>query len=267
MRHQCDGSAQPQSSLRRRLIIGDGVAAFLTFAVALSTPGSKLADVVTHPTAMSIFWAVIGLASAVALTLAAMATQRLYLSRVSSMRTIEITRIARVSLLLGVAALVGGKLIGEAHVSRFPGLVVLGAFAFLNFGAWPSRCGCRMPVGMAQYVRPVILIGANDDAQNLYRLIKSHPELGYRIIGISGRGHDVAEHDFDDLPYLGDTAHLQDILTMTGVKGAIVAGGSLHRPVLNRVVRQLLENEVHVHMSTGINGIDHRRLRGQSLGL
>ena len=111
----------------------------------------------------------------------------------------------------------------------------------------------------------MILVGANDDAQNLYRLIKSHPELGYRIIGISGRKQDVVDHDFDDVPHLGDTPHLQEILNTTGVQGAIVAGGSLHRPVLNRVVRQLLENEVHVHMSTGINGIDHRRLRGQSL--
>src|SRR5206468_2310388 len=59
--------------------------------------------------------------------------------------------------------------------------------------------------------------------------------------------------------------NLQQILDNSGVKGALVAGGALPRRVLNRVVRQLLDNEVHVHMSTGINGIDHRRLRGQSL--
>ena len=132
--------AQPRSTLRRRLVIGDAVAAFATFVVALSTPGSKLAEVVANPTVLSVIWSALGLCVAVALTLTAMATQRC-IYRGFKHRTIEITRIARVSLLAGIGAIVGGKLIGEAHASRFPGLVVVGAFVFLNlwrmiFSTW-----------------------------------------------------------------------------------------------------------------------------------
>jgi exopolysaccharide biosynthesis polyprenyl glycosylphosphotransferase len=253
------------SSLRRFLTIGDAVAAFLIFTVPLSLPDSKINRVLTHPRFSSLVGASIALAAAIGLTLGAMATQRLYLSRVSSMRTMEIARIGRIALFLGAASLVVGKLINEPHIARFPILVVFCAFFFLNiwrmiFAMWLANARRA-----GRFTRPIILVGANDDAQNLYRLIRSHPELGYRIIGITGRAQDIAHHDFDDTPYFGETARLQEILDLTGVNGALVAGGSLSRSTLNRVVRQLLDNEVHVHMSTGINGIDHRRLRGQSL--
>src|ERR1044072_5218470 len=104
-------AAADQPSLKRRLVIGDAIAAFACFAIPLSTPGSSLAHLAAHPTPTGIAQAVWCLAVAVAATLGALATQRLYLSRVAAMRTVEIARIGRISLFLGVAALVAGKLI------------------------------------------------------------------------------------------------------------------------------------------------------------
>lgn len=260
-------SATPATNhgLRRKLVAGDAIAALLVFVTALSTPGSTLPSLYRHPSLEHFTITVAGLSLAVAITLAALAAERLYLSRVSSMRTLEIARVGRVALFLAVTSIVGGKLIGEAHEARFPFLVAVFAFFILNTWRMIFRIWLANQRRAGRFTRAVLLIGANDEGHSLYRLLKSHTELGYRITGIVGKQSNFESQDFGDIPYLGEAGQLQRILESTQIQGAIVSGGALARPVLNRVVRQLLENEVHVHMSTGINGIDHRRLRSQSL--
>lgn len=252
-------------SLRLRLVTGDAIAAALAWVIPFAISGPDLAERMDTNQPLASILAVVLLAVAVGGTLLLLAMRRLYLSRVCAMRTVEISRIGGASLVIGAMAVLGGKLVDEAHLVRTPVAVAVLAFFLLNIWRLSYASWLRQARKNGRFVRSVILVGANDDAQNMYRLIRSHPELGYRIRGVIGKRSDFADHDFDDLPLFGETNELRRVLQETGIKGAFVAGGALNRRALNTAIRLLLEEGVHVHLSTGINGIDHRRLQSHSL--
>lgn len=267
--HQVDwrpleGSAD-RPSLRRRLLTGDAVAVALAWALPALLPGSTLALALNDPSSPATIEAGAVLTGATLATLLVLAFHQLYLSRVCSMRTIEIARVARASLIVGALALIGTKLTGEVHITRIPVLTAIGVFLFVNIWRMTFAAWLKNARKSGRYFRPVLLVGADDDAHNIYRLLAAHPELGYRVAGIVGKPSDFAQHDFGEVPYLGDPNNLQQTLDVTQLKGAVVSGGALGRRALNKSIRLLLDNDVHIHLSTGINGIDHRRLRSQSL--
>ena len=255
---------QVYPELRRRLVAGDAVAATLAWAIPSLWPGTFLSQRLQSPSVADVAMLVGGLCIAVTFTLCILASERLYRARICSMRTVEIARIARASLVVGTAALVVGKFIGESHLARVPLMIVVFTFVLLNIWRASYANWLRNARSAGRFTRPVLLIGTNEEAHNLSRLIESHPELGYRFIGVVGELRNAVRHDFD-LPYLGDLDDLSHVLKTSGVKGAIVVGGAVGRGELNVAIRNLLAHEVHVHLSTGINGIDHRRLHNHAL--
>jgi exopolysaccharide biosynthesis polyprenyl glycosylphosphotransferase len=79
-----------------------------------------------------------------------------------------------------------------------------------------------------------------------------------------GSPSDVADRGYD-VPWLGDINHVVDAVRLAGANGVLVAASSLPSAQLNRVVRDLLVAGVHVHLSSGIRGIDVRRMRAQPM--
>lgn len=254
----------PGTPLRRRLIIGDAIAGLAAFVVPSALPGHRLAGLLASPSVAEVAVAGLVCVAVVGIVLLTLAAERLYLSRVSSVRSVEIARITRASFVFAVTAVVGGRLVGEAHMVNYPIAVGVCAFIFLNLWRTSFATWLKSARRNGRFLRSVMLIGANDDAENLYRLLNTHPELGYRIVGVIGKEADLEANDFGSIPRLGDINNLHTAL-QSGVKGALVAGSALSRRQLNSVIRTLLENNVHVQMSTGINGIDHRRMRNLSL--
>jgi exopolysaccharide biosynthesis polyprenyl glycosylphosphotransferase len=251
--------------LRRALVIGDAIAASLAWTLASAVPGSLLADAIAHPTWSKTSLSVMFVTLATTATVLVLAAERLHLSRVAGMRTMEIARLARASLIIGAIALVGGRVLGEGKPVRFPVLVALLSFFLLNFwrmafGAWlrKARRGGR-------FTRPIVLIGANDDALSLNRLIRSHPELGYRVVGIVGDDFRPNQYEFGGVPILGSLSALERVLDTMEVNGAFIAGGAFTQDTINKTLRVLLTHGVHIQLSTGIKGIDHRRMRTQSI--
>ncbi len=255
---------KPNPKLRWALMSGDFVAAFLGWALPFLTPGALLFKGIADADIGLLFRVGVMTLIAAAATVCLIGSERLYRSRVATMRTVEISRLGRVSLAAGVCSIIVCRLLGEIHLARVPVATAILTFFFLNL----FRIGYNTWISNARradrYTRSVLLIGANDEAFNLFRHFQRHPELGYRVRGIVGRLDEAVRHDFG-VPWIGDAAQLTRILDKTGVRGALVVGGSLGRLQLNSVIRQLLEREVHVHMSTGINGIDHRRMQTHSL--
>jgi exopolysaccharide biosynthesis polyprenyl glycosylphosphotransferase len=258
-------SRQSYPEIRRRLVAGDAVAALLAWLVPFLFFGDLVSDSLAGATWVTGLIAVAVLAGATLFTLAVLAGEKLYRARVSSMRTVEIARIARAALVVGMAALVLGKFLGEAHLVRVPVATVVFTFLFLNFWRASFASWLKESRRKGRFTRPVLLIGTNAEARNFSKVVETHPELGYRFIGVIGSISERERHEFD-IPYLGDFTDLRSVLRSSGVRGAIVIGSSAGRGEINSAVRQLLASGVHVHMSTGINGIDHRRLRSHSLG-
>ena len=109
-----------------------------------------------------------------------------------------------------------------------------------------------------EFCRNMAIVGTNREALSLYHLFADHPELGYRIVGFIGprpRTRLPAE-----VPYLGDAAHVDDLVRAHGAGGVVVASGVLDGPELRRLIRALVDGRFHVHLSGGLWGIGHRRV-------
>jgi exopolysaccharide biosynthesis polyprenyl glycosylphosphotransferase len=193
-----------------------------------------------------------------------LASARLYRARVSSVRTIEMTRLARVSVLLALlAVLVQSVRGGDAHVLRTAlgggaSLVLLTIFRS-GFRSWLQ--GRRRD---GRFVRPVVIVGANEDAVEIHRLLTAHPELGFRVVGVVGERDDARRNGLAPL-WRGPAEAAVAAVADTGASGAVVVATALPGSVLNRTTRELVRRGTHVQLTNGLRGIDHRRLRAQPL--
>jgi exopolysaccharide biosynthesis polyprenyl glycosylphosphotransferase len=251
--------------LRRALVIGDAVVGGLAWTLASAVPGSLLAEAIARPSWKHSSLTVVVLAAATLATLVVLAAERLHLSRVASMRTMEIARLARASLMIGAIALIGGRVLGEGKPVRFPILVAVLSFFLLNFWRMAFSAWLRKARGGGRFTRPIVLIGANDDALSLNRLMRTHPELGYRVVGIVGDDFRPNQYEYGGVPILGSLNALDRVLDTMEINGAFIAGGAFSQDTINKTVRTLLTHGVHIQLSTGIKGIDHRRMRTQSI--
>ena len=157
----------------RMLLVLDLASVALAWSIVLALPGRFGGAFAGRPGALLLAEATIVFASIVAI-----ASQRLYLARVSGVRSVEIARLARAAALSAVSAFIVGNLI-DAHISGWRASAG-GALSFLLLAwfralytawlAWARALG--------RYCRPVLLIGSNEQAHELYRLIDNHPELG-----------------------------------------------------------------------------------------
>jgi exopolysaccharide biosynthesis polyprenyl glycosylphosphotransferase len=208
-----------------------------------------------------------GLGSGVALTLLmllVLAAHKLYRARACTIRAAEVAAIGRSAAICAVAAVLlgravsGGPSVPAALLGATVSFVVI---AYLR-GGYSNRLRAYRARGLL--TRPVCILGVNDEAEGLVRLLEDQPELGFRVIAMLGdpvtwdrRGLDIpAVHS------AGDPAGSARSL---GASGVIVAVTSIERPELDRVVRQLLASGLHVQISTGLARVGHQRLRASPL--
>jgi exopolysaccharide biosynthesis polyprenyl glycosylphosphotransferase len=262
------------SGLRRVLVVLDAVAVACAWVLGsmLDTGDNKLAS---HP----LRTVGIGIALVV-LSYGLAKWQGLYLSRVGSMWTVTILRVARVAIALtAVLAAV------ELMLARTPSLTqhIFGGFltfAFILIGRMAFQRWIRQGRIQGRYSRPVIIIGDIDERAALADLLRFHPEIGFRAVGFIGdaplfdplpsqHGHNDARrhgtHDHGpetaEIPWLGPMRRTLSAINATGASGVVVAANALPSMELNSLLRELIDAGVHVHISTGLQGICHRRLR------
>jgi exopolysaccharide biosynthesis polyprenyl glycosylphosphotransferase len=109
-----------------------------------------------------------------------------------------------------------------------------------------------------------VVIGTGDEGSELSRLIDLHPELGLRVAGVVGSRHRLAGWT-DDVVWLGEVDDAAEVVEEAGANGVIVAVSDLEVAELNRVTRVLLAEGIHVQLSSGLRGVDQRRLRSMPL--
>lgn len=197
---------------------------------------------------------------AVVVTLAVLRQQGLYLARISSQRVVEARGIVRAAVVGALAMVAAAPLLDLRPDWRFAAIFALTAaalvLAFRNtYRAWLAS---RRRAG--QFVRSVLLVGWNDEADKLTELLEDHPELGYRIVGIVGRVPKVV----DDSPVRWADDVL-DVARRLRVSGAVVIASALTSDQLHMVTRRLLATGVHVNVSSGLLGLSRTRVRPVSL--
>ena len=249
------GTSPRTGSRLRALLVGlDVVGVTSVWALAVLWSSSRHPDAWGRAATQIVFVLIVS-----AFTVGALAAERLYRSRVCAVRTVEIARLARVAILSGAVAIVVGNAL-SVHLSTRLTIVaptcVLITLATLReaYTVWLRACRAR-----GRFARDVIVIGTNDEANELCRLLQTQPELGYRVRGVVGNQEDWNARG-SDIPWI-DEATAAVAATRRLDAGALVAITAVSPDEANRVVRGLLAEGVHVQTSSGITNIGHRRLR------
>jgi exopolysaccharide biosynthesis polyprenyl glycosylphosphotransferase len=249
---------KPQRALRPLLVFLDAATLFAGWAtsvfVAHRWPTPLLAG--TKSVTVAVGATVAGVATA--------ALSRLYLARVCSVRTVEVGLLARVAVVSAlVAALLGPRLGVDSSAAYFlPAM--LWVFVLLVVERGMFAYWVRTWRAQGRYARPIVIIGTNDEGRELYHLLTTEPELGYQVVGVIGDAADVAVGW--PVPWLGDGAEAVDVLRANGITGCVMSASAFTMAERTRLLNELLDNDIHVQLSSGIARIAHHRLRAVPLG-
>jgi len=252
-----DGSVTQATPKLRRLLVGlDTVAAALGWTGASLLTGGLRAQGPAGGAAVAGVLGLLTLGTVLAIT-----SQRLYLSRICTVRAVEIARLWRACVAASIGALLVPRLLPVVLESE-TALVGLGlTFALLLTFRALYRDWLAAGRRRGQFVRNVVVLGANDEGANLCKLVRDHPEVGCRLVGVIGEP-DSLEVDFT-VPYLGGYDDAIRAVRAVGASGVLIASSALPTTELNSMLRLLLRSGVHVQVSSGVRGIGHRRLRAQ----
>ncbi len=193
-----------------------------------------------------------------------LSVQELYLARVSAIRSVELSRLTRAAGLAAVGEILLTRIfhvparLTEALVGAALSLVFLitGRSVFRAYLAQARRNG--------RYCRRVVIVGASAEAADIMELIATHPETGFRVEGVIGERTEALANGMA-AQWLGPVQETFDVLERHETRGVIVVAGAIPAPQLTGVVRGLQERNVHIQLSSGLRGIDFRRLRANPI--
>lgn len=200
---------------------------------------------------------------AVVLTMASLAALHLYRARINSVRPVEVVGLARATIASGVL-LQAGK--GAADITVEAAELAFGVVAsFLAlvlarrfFRTW---LGHRRRSG--RNLRPVVVVGTDQEGLALVAMLSRNPEAGYEVIGVLGDPDGVANSG--SVPWLGPVTGASEVLREHNANGAFVAVSALTPAELNQTVREVMADGYHVHLSNALRGIASRRIRLQPI--
>lgn len=250
-----DEGVRPSRWLRVTLFGLDLLAVVLGWSLPLLVVGSDMGGAGA---------AALEVAGIVAVTLVAIGWQGLYLSRVCSVRAVETVRVGRAAALGGLLALIVSPRMADG-IGAATAVIATGVTFLLLVGlrglynAWLHRVRTT-----GRFCRPIVVVGTGPEGFELARLVELHPELGFRVEGVVGDPAELRGWDAE-LPWLGDVSQAAAVIAASGATGALVAANDLSSDELNRTSRALLRAGIHVHLSSGLRGIDYRRLRSLPL--
>lgn len=242
------GLRPPTRSPRQQLVAGDVVALAITWgALVISRWGLG-----SNPKLAACA------AAAASLTLFSMHRAGLYRARVCALRSLEAVRVFASSL-VGTAAFLTLQYIGMRPY--VPGALIAGGASVITvllmrwrFGRW-----LKAHRSASRYLRTVLLVGANEDAEGLWTVLSEEPGLGYRIGGVVGE----ARHDapWTGLPQASSASLIPELARATGAGGVIVVASALTQRERTRAVNTSLAAGLHVQVWPGFYGSSARRTR------
>jgi exopolysaccharide biosynthesis polyprenyl glycosylphosphotransferase len=247
---------RPRGGRLRFVLLGSDVAAAAAaWLVVLAIHGDLFAQPLRS----------LGLVAAVALVAVLFATHwGLYLARVNTVRSAELAAIFRIAVITSVLGWLVAKGLGVPIWWVFVALA--GVFMFLFLAA--SRNGFDVWIKSRRragaYCRHILLVGRDEAAMELLELVHDQPELGYRVLGFVGPRFETSE-EFP-VTWVSDYPDLAEAVKETEANGVIVAASALGNRSLRAALCDLVELGVHVQVSTGLQGLDHRRLRASTVG-
>lgn len=270
-RATADGTALPvgqakapraASSLRPKLLLmAADVLAIVTFTTFAAVLVSRW-DLGALNAAKQLWWTSVLIIPA---WLGIFSNQRLYNTRFIGRRIDEFRRVVNASLLGTLTVAVAANMVGILP-SR-GGLVVLCASAVVIVTIEREiarRIFLRLRSG-GQMTRSVIIAGANPEGRDIAAMLQAEPWLGYEVVGFVD-DNAPARQPVPGVPLLGGVAELPGILHEYPHASVIVAASAVESAVTNRLARDLLDQGVHVELSSTLRDISSQRLTVRPLG-
>lgn len=115
-------------------------------------------------------------------------------------------------------------------------------------------------------LRTVVIVGWNREGTAISDMLESEPALGYRIVGVVDDGITGSVVDGGRPAVVGRIEEALDVVRRTGAGGVIVATTGIDFADVNRLIRQLTEEGIHVELSSSLRDIAAKRLTVRSLG-
>jgi exopolysaccharide biosynthesis polyprenyl glycosylphosphotransferase len=109
-------------------------------------------------------------------------------------------------------------------------------------------------------LRRVLIVGCNEEAQQVGEMLERDPLLGYEVVGF------VDDTQADGGRILGTVAETLAAVRRTSASSVIVAASAISIDASNRLVRELLREGVHVELSSTLRDIAAHRLTVRPLG-
>ena len=178
----------------------------------------------------------------------------LYKSRVSTVRDTEIRRLAIVAVVSAATSyfsLTFGSAGGAQSTGRLVVTVVL-TFLALTVGRSFFDEWLRAKRTTGRYQRPIVLVGSGSEVEHLVELLADHPDFGLRV-------KQVVSSAVGDDPTLVDRVNAA--LDRTGSQGVLLTAQGISIDDKRCLISDLARRGVHVHLSSGLWGIDYRRIR------
>jgi exopolysaccharide biosynthesis polyprenyl glycosylphosphotransferase len=244
-----------KSRLREALVAIDAAAFFVAWTIALFVPGR------THRSPGESL--LLALATTV-LGLWLLSVQELYLARVSAIRSVELSRLTRAAFLAALGEVLMTRIF---HVpARLMEALVAAALSivFLITGRSVFRAYLSQARRNGRYCRSVLIVGVSAEAADIVELIATHPEAGYRVAGVVGERSAAMANGLAAL-WVGPLDRCFELLEEQGTSGVIVVAGAVPAPQLSGLVRGMQERNIHIQLSSGLRGIDFRRLRANPI--
>jgi exopolysaccharide biosynthesis polyprenyl glycosylphosphotransferase len=238
--------AEKANNLRRHLVAGD--------LLALAVVWVPLAFVQNG----SLWTASACAAGTVVLTLLVMRRGGLYRARVCAVRSLEVQRVAGASIIGSCAfGLVGWWTGYLSWTSLAFGATAAAAVVLAlrwRFGRW-----LKIKRSRGQFLRTVVLIGTDDDAVAVWRMVSDEPELGYRVGAVIG--DDRPEAPWGQLPASADVRELGTLARKVRATGVIIVGSAVGAATTATALNEALSTGLHVQVWPGLVGLSNRRVR------
>lgn len=218
--------------------------------------------------------------------LIAFVQQGLYLARHLTRRIDEIRRLSNAAVIGGFGS--GGLVFAGQHsASRLAVITTaIGVFVAVALERELVRKGLTLLRERRRVVRRVIVVGDNEEAFELAKMLQTNPSLGYEVIGYSFDGHSTQGVATDEngqpilrretdvwaasvsefAPYVGPTDDLLDIVNEMNASGVVVATTSIDLEAANQLIRDLTREGFWVEMSSSMRDIATRRVTVRPLG-
>jgi exopolysaccharide biosynthesis polyprenyl glycosylphosphotransferase len=185
----------------------------------------------------------------------------LYRRRICQVRSVELARTGRsVAMLSVLFVLLSVTATRPQGHTLFWGTLVAGATWFgllaIERGLLREWIVGRRATGA--FAAPVLVVGGDPGSRTrLAEFLSENPVLGFEVRGVAGPREPGVERD--RFAWRGDAHDLGRLAVECGVSGAVLDATSLNGQ-LNPAVRALSEANLHVHVFSGLRGIERRRI-------